>query len=301
MEGCCSLEPPAWALRLVAAGEDHRVEEAGGIHARVRWGERFALTSAVIDDARTLDAEGFRTATVAAYDAIAGALEGRRPAAPVRMWNFVPGILEPLGSLRHRYMVFNTGRYEAFLRRYDSPEEMARHLPTASGVGHRGSALAIHCLAAIAPGRSIENPRQVDAHRYSADFGPHPPCFARATLLETDSATWLLVGGTASVVGEASRHHGDVDRQLDETIRNLVSVADAARGETPIVPREVRVYYVRADDLAFLKQAVPERMPGAELEFVPAELCRPELLVEIEARYDAPSTVRPGTPAQTLR
>ena len=78
----------------------------------------------------------------------------------------------------------------------------------------------------------VENPRQVSAYHYSRRFGAIPPCFARATLLTCGGEPLLIVGGTASVVGEESRHIGDLHGQTQETFRNLASVVAAASGRT---------------------------------------------------------------------
>ena len=40
----------------------------------------------------------------------------------------------------------------------------------------------------------------------------------------------LLVGGTASIVGEESRHVGHLEEQANETFRNLASVVASAAG-----------------------------------------------------------------------
>lgn len=72
----------------------------------------------------------------------------------------------------------------------------------------------------------MENPRQVAAYRYSEEFGPRPPSFARATVVPAADAAnagpaLLLVGGTAAVVGERSVSDGGVEGQMEETLRNL--------------------------------------------------------------------------------
>ena len=143
-------------------------------------------------------------------------------------------------------MVFNAGRFAAFADWFRAPQSRSaaqsapvfdrarfhRDIPTATGVGHAGDDLIIHALASALPGRPIENPRQRAAYRYSRKYGPLPPCFARATLVPgtADSQRSLLIGGTASVCGEASVHADDLVAQTAETFRNLDALICAAGG-----------------------------------------------------------------------
>ncbi len=98
---------------------------------------------------------------------------------------------------------------------------------TASAVGIKGSDLSIHCLALEEPGTPVENPRQTPAWQYSARYGPLPPCFSRATIVDLAGRRTLLIGGTASVVGEDSRHAGQFDAQVEETLLNLEALIRA--------------------------------------------------------------------------
>ncbi|MDG2305088.1 MAG: hypothetical protein P8R42_10610 [Candidatus Binatia bacterium] len=285
MSESISLAPPFWALGLVDPTPDAWTSDEKGVRTRSSEGPGFSLASAAVPAAASLDAAQFQRATQAAYESIHRELRGHDAARPIRFWNLIPGILEPLEPLPHRYMAFNAGRHAAYLHWYEHPEEVARQAATASAVGHAGSSLVIHCLAATEPGRSIENPRQTPAREYSARYGPVPPCFARATRLERNGPSWLLIGGTASVCGETSLHERDLVAQLDETVRNLRALLETSSMGRAI-PRSVRAYYVRAQDKPFLQNALERHFPAAvDKELVPAQLCRPELLVEIEALY----------------
>ncbi|MEM6454259.1 MAG: pteridine-dependent deoxygenase, partial [Acidobacteriota bacterium] len=149
-------------------------------------------------------------------------------------------------------------------------------------------------------GRPVENPRQRPAYRYSPRYGPLPPCFARATIVDApstaagndDPRAWLLVGGTASVRGELSVHEGDLGAQLEETFHNLDHLLRAAVAETGARGGryvDLRVYHLDPVAAPPLRAAVHSAYPTLEgLETVRADICRRELLVEIEgvARLD---------------
>ena len=221
----------------------------------------------------------------------------------------MPGIHADMGGGLDRYMVFNAGRYAAFEAWLGQAALFTRTVPTASAVGIGSGALAIHALGARDAGLPVENPRQVPVYRYSARYGPIPPCFARGTIVRGlpagpgDGADGpvLLVGGTASIVGENSLHDCDARQQALETFENLAELVAAARrqirgdggGGADAVhdaPRaafdaftELRVYIVRDVDAPLLREMVFERFGRtARIEFAQADLCRRELLVEIE-------------------
>lgn len=271
------LSPPAWTEPLSGGG----FFRTG---ARVRW-------------ARGLGPAAFREATTRAYLQIEAALRKRGTLHPVRLWNYIPGIHDPMSLGQDRYMAFNAGRYEALCRWFGGTERFDELVASASGVGHEGQDLVIHCLAAERPGRAVINPRQIAPYRYSPKYGPLPPCFARATLVEGKAGEALvLVGGTASIVGEESVHPGDLARQTGETLSNLAVLLRQAAGR-PVEPvigptaertaelarfRDVRVYYRHPASLADLRPLLRDAFPAALVEWVQADICREDLLVEIE-------------------
>jgi hypothetical protein len=281
-----ALALPSWAAELA------------------RDSDEFALTTVRVDDALSMDGAALETQVAEAYGAIAATLRQSAARRAVRLWNFIPGITAPAGDGRDRYMAFNAGRYRAFAEWYGGPHAFDRHVATASGVGHDGADLVIHCLSAREGGIAVANPRQTAPHRYSERYGPLPPCFARATVLERHGR--VLVGGTASIQGEESVHTASLKLQLDETLTNLASVLAAAHaksqgtngngmvGGDPTrwlgLYRELRVYYPRPEDARVIEQAVRTAFaPACRVEMSRADLCRAELLVEIEgvARLDA--------------
>lgn len=282
-------EPPAWAID-VAAGRS-------GPALTIADLDRSRLVSTRIAGCDALDAPRLERAVADAYAVLAEALAASNH-HPVRFWNFVPGIHADMGDGRDRYMVFNAGRYAAFERWFGQAALFTRTLPTASAVGIAAGDLTIHALGARESGVPVENPRQVPAYRYSARYGKLPPCFARATIVGRPGADRrLLVGGTASIVGEDSRHDRDARQQALETFENLAELIGEARrqitGEQPEEPAaaraafdaftELRVYVVRDADAPLLREMVEERFGRtARIEFARADLCRRELLVEIE-------------------
>jgi len=267
---------------------------------------RWSLLRGSIEQAEALNDADLEQATVALYADLLNQIRQMPAPHPVRAWNLVPTIHRTQRPGRDRYMAFNAGRHAAYAVWFGCDQRMASTMPTASAVGYDGRDLIVYLLGHVRPGRAIENPRQVPAFRYSQRFGKVPPSFVRATVLpEIEGETHVLVAGTASVVGEDSHHSGNLTRQLAETFRNLATVMlHAAADPRPInghlSPQErealgwyrsARAYVRRAEDFAAVEQALRQAMPNCgEVELVRADICRPELLVEIEGAGVIPTT-----------
>jgi len=264
-----------------------------------QWVAEFPFRSATaeFDGACAMDILTFQQKVFEAYQTVFQEIEAGVPSHPVRFWAFIPGIHDDLGAGIDRYMAFNAGRYAMFAAHFGRPTVFGRSVPTASAVGVQGDRFVLHGLAASEPGVPVENPRQVSAYHYSRRFGPMPPCFARATLLKGQSGDPLLiVGGTASITGEESRHVGDLQEQTRETFQNLGSVVAAAigarlpedaaaRGLEELLSdfKAIRVYHPRLSDEPAITKAVSATFGSScRIEVMQASLCRPELLIEIE-------------------
>jgi chorismate lyase/3-hydroxybenzoate synthase len=276
--------PPSWVERLLG---DHPAEcRSSGdpeVHLACRVGEMFSLVSAVLERPPDRDAQALAEAAATVYRSIGTEIRRHARREVVRIWNFVPDIQGRIRGAGDRYMAFNLGRYAAYTEWFQSPAGFRANMPTSSAVGVSGNSVFVHALICDRPGRPVENPRQIPAYRYSRRYGDRPPCFARGTLLDS----MLLIGGTASILGELSIHDGDVEAQTRETFRNISALILAGRGRCLDHPlgllRSLRVHVRDADDLASVIPILEElSLDHLEIEIVQARLCRPELLVEIE-------------------
>jgi len=246
-----------------------------------------------IDESPT---RGPQAAAREAYASIFAALEQAGPANPLRFWNYVPHINRPLDGLE-RYRHFNVGRQEAFLTARRTAFEGA---PAACAIGAEAPRLSVYFVAAVDAPIPIENPRQVSAYHYPTEYGPRSPTFSRATLT-TGPAPTLFISGTASVVGHRSMHPGDAVAQTRETFVNLRALVDAAntrlqtrlqaRLQAPVFALNQLIYtvYVRNPaDLQRIRAQFEAEVgtSGAAARnavFLRADICRADLLVEIEA------------------
>ena len=230
-----------------------------------------------LDDADSGQLEG---KAFAVYSTIFSLLDRMGYPELLRVWNYFPRINDA-GHGMERYREFNIGRHEAFCSKGRAIGDGL--VPAACALGTPQGTFSICFLAGRVPGIYIENPRQTNAYRYPGDFGPRSPTFSRGVLV----GDALLVSGTASVVGSKTMHPGDVLRQLDETIENLrVVVAQArARGFATRDPGGLclNVYLRHAADHALVHGRLDAEFSGARIIYLQADVCRTDLMLEIEA------------------
>lgn len=216
-----------------------------------------------------------------AYRGIFDFLDGLPCPKPIRFWNYLPSINGDADGLE-RYRRFNIGRHDAFSDRLTLPIP-----PVASALGSQDGTPVIYFLSAIEPAQTIENPRQVPAYDYPPVYGPRSPRFSRAAVHDSGGVRSLLISGTASIIGHASVHPGDLVAQLGETLENLRLVTGEAerRGFTPSPAGwALKVYLRHAEDLETVRPIVEARFGvGATYLYLVADICRPDLLIEIEA------------------
>lgn len=207
------------------------------------------------------------------YDAIVTA--ARREGFPnlLRVWNHVRGINAIDGDLE-RYRSFCRGRHDAFA---SHGYGLRADLPAASAVGMTSGSLATYFVASRETAEQVENPRQVSAYDYPREYGPRSPSFSRATV----SGSLVFISGTASIVGHESKHHGDIDAQLDETIENIDKVATVSGASLEQII-ELKVYVRDRNDSERIAARLAKRIAAPAI-FLEADICREELLLEIEA------------------
>ena len=209
-----------------------------------------------------------------------------RSATPklLRIWNYLDAITLGEGDTE-RYRQFCVGRARG-MGDFDTSNR-----PAASAIGRCDDqrTLQVYWLAACEAGTPVETPRQVSAYRYPREYGRQSPSFARAMLPPADGHMPLLLSGTASVVGHATQHVGELLAQIEETFTNFDALLGAARQRAPWLPAQfgpgtrLKVYVRDRDDLPLVKAALDQRfgdrVPRVLLH---AAICRRELSMEID-------------------
>lgn len=202
----------------------------------------------------------------------------------LRAWNYFPAITE-LEHRTERYQAFCAGRYDALI----SSKSCEGKLPAASAIGSHCSGGLIYFIAARAPGTQVENPRQVSAFKYPKQYGKRSPSFSRAISMDWGEDHHVYVSGTASVVGHETKHLDDLQKQLDETVQNLDAVmanASTSTSKTATDLSLLKVYVRHKDDFLPIKERLGAALPrDVPTVFLHGDICRKELLLEIEGLY----------------
>lgn len=209
---------------------------------------------------------------------------------PQRVWHVLADVIGGDGE-DQRYRRFCRGRAEALAELGQDSAADWSILPPATLVGGDKPGLWMHAILGTEPVIAIENPRQVSAYAYPTQYAARPPAFARAGIATLGTARYLLISGTAAIVGHESQHAGDVMAQFDEAIANVAALLEAA---APHIGRHaltdlasLKIYVRRPADAPDLLARAAARLPGVPLVALAATVCRDELLVEVEAHLKA--------------
>lgn len=226
-----------------------------------------------------------------AYQEIFELLAAEGYGTVLRFWNYFPDINRETHGME-RYRQFNVGRQDAFLAHGRS---VIGNVPAACALGSASGALTIAFLAVRGDVVGIENPRQVSAYDYPSQYGPRSPTFARAGLLRAAEGDMLFISGTASIVGHRSLHEGDIVAQTRETMTNIAAVVTeanrrAAGAGLDLAGLSYKIYVRNPADMAAVQREV-EAFVGAPVQavYLRADICRSDLLVEIEASGGHPT------------
>jgi enamine deaminase RidA (YjgF/YER057c/UK114 family) len=244
------------------------------------------------------------------YDSATSAFEQMRSAfgranvrfdQVVRTWLYLGGIVVEERAVQ-RYRELNRARAD-FYR--DIPF-LADHLPqncpgpiypASTGIGADGRGITMAAIALVTNRKDVvavplENPRQTAAYDYDASYSVKSPKFSRAMALSCGPCATIFISGTASITHSETRHVGDAVAQTQETWENiaaLISEENLARHGLPGLGSSlnslglVRVYVKRPEDYARTRAICEKYIGNLPTIYAVADVCRPELLVEIEA------------------
>ena len=219
----------------------------------------------------------------------------------VRTWLYQGGITEIEGDIE-RYRELNRARTDFFMKVPFHERKLAHGLgnrviyPASTGIGTLGQGLITECLALQTKRDDVqllplENPLQTAAFDYPLNYSPKTPKFSRAMALRAGDHVTTWISGTASIVNAETVHKGDVEKQTEQTLTNIERLIDAdnfARlgwsdaGATLADLAKVRVYVKHHDDYEKCKAVCERRLGRIPAIYAQADVCRPDLLVEIE-------------------
>ena len=223
----------------------------------------------------------------------------------IRTWLYLGNITEPacnaLEGETQRYKELNRARTDFFrgIRFFDGqmPPRKAPAYPASTGIGGNGDTLVMSALAVqfdtpdagvILP---LENPQQVSAFDYDEKYSLESPKFARALLQTNRNRGVIFVSGTASITDAESRFDDEPIAQTIQTLENIAVLIDETNLKQHGKPgfgcqldemAAIRVYIKRPQDYSVIREICEKEMPHVPKTYTFADVCRPELLVEIE-------------------
>lgn len=240
----------------------------------------------------------------------------------VRTWLYEERIVDPEGD-KNRYNRLNKARKDFFAAGRDGkPFKFGRRFtvkgldgkpvepdfvlyPSSTGIGMSGSSFVMEALALSTARKDVSitqlpNPDQTEAFAYSTKAEKDSPLFSRGMAVSVNSDNLIIVSGTASIIGEKTVHIGDAAAQTHTTIDNIHRVICQA-GATLANVSQIRVYIKSLADYNAIREVAEARLGGIPCLYLIADVCRPELLVEIEAvvavkkaAETAAAAVKPG-------
>jgi enamine deaminase RidA (YjgF/YER057c/UK114 family) len=275
-----------WRLADPGMEVPHGTANLGRVQYRSSGGVLFGCLSIEEGEVGAADeAQALLRSTEIAYEEIFAALDATQHHHLIRIWNYVPAINAAAGG-EERYRLFNSARQTAFRK---SGRAVMGSVPAACALGSpAGSPLCVYFLAARRPPKMIENPRQTSAYHYPPKFGRHSPTFSRACISSGSPHANLFISGTASIVGHETIHPGDAAAQTRETLANintLLAEANRAAGSArySLEALKLKVYVRHAADFSAIQSVLSRELRGGSPLYLQADICREDLLVEIEA------------------
>jgi enamine deaminase RidA (YjgF/YER057c/UK114 family) len=272
-----------------AVYEVWRTEQA--VESGTRGRIRFARTSDVlfgcvaVTEEASLENTPLYEATQRAYREILGTLDALGYPHLIRVWNYVPEINRDTHGIE-RYRQFNSARQAALLA---SGRPITGNVSAACALGAAGGPLVVYFLASHTAPTFIENPRQISAYNYPAEYGVRSPVFSRATVMHEPDAMTLFISGTASIIGHQTIHVGDTAAQTRETLTNIRALLEEANrvtgtDEFTLDALACKVYVRNPSELPVIQAELRAALgPSARAVYLQADICRRDLSVEIEA------------------
>jgi len=191
-----------------------------------------------------------------------------------------------LGRILSWYSQFNRVRNEFFTQRGIIGKAGRQSMPASTGIGLGpidGSKCAMDLIAVLQPRDSIQHLQAAGRQQCALEYGS---AFSRASRAITPAGQTIFVSGTASIdANGATTHIDDPLGQIKETIKNVRAVLkDTAVSDEDVLQA---VAYCKTTEVEQifndLKSTLPSTGRGWPWVTVICDICRPELLFEVEA------------------
>ena len=213
---------------------------------------------------------------------------GFQPCNIYRQWNYIEGITE-LNNGSQNYQEFNDARSIFY-----SSCNWSNGYPAATGIGTSRGGVMIEFYAAKGNDSTnlpIDNPMQIAAHSYSQNVldgkvmkelsERTTPKFERARI----AGNTIYISGTAAIKGEKSTKSLSTVEQAActmEIMDNLISKENIPVANNGSQYDILRIYVKNEQEIPAVHAFMEEHYPAIPKHCLVADICRPELLIEIE-------------------
>jgi hypothetical protein len=199
----------------------------------------------------------------------------------VRQWNYIEQITG-FQDRNQNYQSFNNAR-SAFYEKTGWPDGY----PSATGIGTKAGGVSVDFDAAMftspdAFSTPVNNKLQIAAHAYSenvlkeAKSRKATPKFERAKSMTFGGRRFVYISGTAAIRGEESPKDVGLAKQLHITMENIAQLTGNADLQM------LRVYLKDPEDYLQAQELMQSYRLSVPISYVCADVCRDELLIEIE-------------------
>jgi len=210
----------------------------------------------------------------------------------IRQWNYIENISSFEGEYQN-YQAFNDSRSHFYAK-----TGWRMGYPAATGIGTQSGGVMVELIAVTGASLvncSLDNPLQVAAHKYSQDvlLGSIDPCtrqrttpkFERARVIGVPQRQTIYISGTAAILGESSLIAGDIMEQTRITMHNIDHLISEENWPVPGARREfrlLRIYVKNPSQMEDVRGYMKTNYPDITKIYICADICREELLLEIE-------------------
>ncbi len=212
----------------------------------------------------------------------------------IRQWNYIEAILG-FDTNQQRYQEFNDVRTTFYKDAFSK-----KGYPAATGIGMKNGGVIIEFIA-VKSSKAItcpvDNPEQISAHHYSnevligaRDKPKTTPKFERARYFQYENKKMIFISGTASIHGEKTVGIDNAAKQTEITINNIKQLYSGKAFRQLPAPKmraqygHARVYVKKLDDFNAIKTVFEKHYGKLPVVFIIADICRDDLLVEIEGK-----------------
>ena len=210
----------------------------------------------------------------------------------VRQCNYIEHITR-ISLQGQNYQQFNDSR-----SRFYALTTWQNGYPAATGIGADGGGVVIVVDAirnSASCSRMLNNPLQQSAHTYSQQVliegrtsSKSTPKFERGRWVGDELSGMIYISGTAAIRGEESLHVNEVQQCIMtlENIKHLISTENLLHHDVKCVRSYnyelLRIYVKNRNEWPQIKHWLQENCECRNIVPVAADICRTELLIEIE-------------------